>query len=138
MLRSIPLQDIMTKKLITLHPKDKMLRVKEIFEDFNIHHIPVVVAGDVVGIISKTDFNLLNHISDNSYDKFIQTKLFITHTVDEYMTTLVYCLTATNTVGDAIDIFLENKISCLPIIDGKKIIGIVTPFDVMRIIDTIK
>jgi CBS domain-containing protein len=58
--------------------------------------------------------------------------------VDEYMTTLVYCLTATNTVGEAIDIFLENKISCLPIIDGKKIIGIVTPFDVMRIIDIIK
>lgn len=138
MLRSIPLQEIMTTKLITLHPKDKMMRVKELFEDFNIHHLPVVVAGKVVGIISKTDYYLLTSISDNSYDQFIQSKIMITSTVDEFMKTEVYCLTGKDTVGDAIDIFLKNRISCLPIVNGKELVGIITPYDILKIIDKLK
>jgi acetoin utilization protein AcuB len=138
MLRSIPLQEIMTTKLVTLHPKDKMIRVKETFEDFNIHHLPIAVAGEVVGVISKSDYLLLTNMSNNSYDKFIQEKIFITHTVDEFMKKEVYCLTAVDTIGDAIDIFLKNHISCLPIVSGKKLVGIITPYDILKVIDKFK
>lgn len=138
MLRSIPLQEVMTTKLITLHPKDKMIRVKELFEDFNIHHLPIVVGGKVVGIISKTDYHILTNISENTYDQFIQSKLLISNTVDEFMKTEVYCLTGIDTVGDAIKIFLENRISCLPIVKEKELIGIITPYDILKMIDKLK
>jgi len=138
MLLSMSIKEVMSTRLITLHPKDKMSRVKEIFEDFSIHHIPVVVSGELVGILSKTDFNLMSHIAKNSYDRFVQDKMMKSETVDQYMNKEIYAMTPENTIGEAIEIFLENRIHCLPIVDGYEIVGIVTPYDVLKFINKLK
>lgn len=138
MLSSIPLQDIMSKKLLTLHPKDKMSRVKEIFDEYAIHHIPILVNEDLVGILSKSDFDYICHVSNNSYDRFIQDKVLQSESVDKYMTKNIYALTGVNTIGEAVEIFLENRIRCLPIIKGKKLLGMVTPFDILKMINKLK
>ena len=134
MISSLPLKEIMSRKLITLHPKDKMARVQEIFENFSIHHIPIVVSGDLVGIISKSDLDLLCNISKNNYDKFVQDKILKSETVDVYMKTEVYALTEDNTIGDAIEIFLANELHCLPVVEENEIIGMVTPYDILKFI----
>ena len=134
MLTSLPLKEIMSKKLITLHPKDKMSRVQEIFNNFSIHHIPIVVCGDLVGIISKSDLDLICHISRNTYDKFVQDKVLKSQSVDEYMQTEIFAMTQENTVGDAIDVFMDNQMHCLPVVKGKEIIGMVTPYDILKFI----
>ena len=37
-----PIAKIMSTKLVTVNPEDPILKVKEIFDSHNIHHIPVV------------------------------------------------------------------------------------------------
>ena len=132
------IKEIMSTRLITLHPKDKMTRVKEIFNDFSIHHIPVVVSGELVGIISKTDYNVMHHVAKNSYDKFVQDKMLKSESVDQYMNREIYAMTAENTVGEAIEVFLENRFHCLPVVDGYEIIGIITPYDILKLINKLK
>ena len=56
MQKTITVQDLMSTKLVTLHPKDKLERVKEIFDKYSVHHIPVVVNESIVGLVSKSDF----------------------------------------------------------------------------------
>ena len=52
---NITIDKIITRKLKTLHPKDKLIRAKEIFDEYDIHHIPVHVMGDIRGIVSLGD-----------------------------------------------------------------------------------
>ena len=52
-----PVSDIMTKTVITVSPNDSLLNVEHIFTQNNIHHIPVVDEGKLVGIVSKEDYN---------------------------------------------------------------------------------
>lgn len=138
MFLSTSIKEIMSTRLITLHPKDKMSRVKEVFEDFSIHHIPIVVSGELVGLLSKSDFHLIIQIAENSYDRFVQEKMMKSETVDQYMNREIYAMTTEYTVGEAIEIFLENKIHCLPIVDGYKIVGMVTPYDILKLINKLK
>ena len=44
---NITVDKILSKNLKTVHPKDKLIRAKEIFDQYEIHHIPVHVMGDI-------------------------------------------------------------------------------------------
>ena len=50
-----PVSSIMSTELITVNPKDPLIDVKNIFDQNNIHHVPVVRFKKIVGIVSKTD-----------------------------------------------------------------------------------
>ena len=60
-----PVSEIMTSRLITAKADDRVIKIKNLFEENNIHHIPVVDEIDqLLGIISKEDFLKLSyHIS---------------------------------------------------------------------------
>ena len=45
---------IMTTQVIYISPTETMDKVRAIFEEHNIHHIPVVDEQKVVGMISKS------------------------------------------------------------------------------------
>ncbi len=78
------------------------------------------------------------HVAKNSYDKFVQDKMLKSETVDKYMNAEIYAMTSENTLGEAIEVFLENRIHCLPIVDGYEIIGIITPYDILKMINKLK
>ena len=69
-----PVSDIMTRDLITVAPDDRLARVKEIFQNHRIHHLPVVDEGDLlVGLISKTDFmHFVRGIQKSDYDALLK------------------------------------------------------------------
>jgi len=50
-----PISKIMTTELITVSPNDPISDVSSIFEKENIHHVPVVQQGELVGIVSSRD-----------------------------------------------------------------------------------
>ena len=51
-----PISTIMTAKIHTVNPEDSLMMVKEIFDNYPIHHIPVVRYKHIEGIVSKSDF----------------------------------------------------------------------------------
>jgi acetoin utilization protein AcuB len=54
-----PISTIMSSDLVTVNPEDNLLIVKKLFESHTFHHLPVVRFRKIVGIISKTDLNIL-------------------------------------------------------------------------------
>lgn len=129
------LGEIMTKEVITLNPDDSVAKVAQIFDQNNIHHIPIVDAENtVVGIVSKSDFLLLS----NQMSKFTDTssknqRFYDSLLVSEIMTERVATLHPEDSVMLAASIFKENILHALPIVDKwKKLVGLVTTFDLLN------
>jgi acetoin utilization protein AcuB len=55
-------------------------------------------------------------------------------TVEKVMTRDIKSLTPDTPILDAAEMMLENKISGIPVIDGGKVVGIVTESDIFRML----
>ncbi|MCO6476762.1 MAG: CBS domain-containing protein [Phaeodactylibacter sp.] len=125
---------IMSTPVITVSPDDTMSKVQDIFRMNNIHHIPVVDKGKVVGIISKSDYYRLLHgftlfktEKSNEYNDAIMRSLL----VGEVMTKQVATLNPEDSLEMAAGFFRENLFHALPVVDKGTLIGIVTTFDLI-------
>ena len=131
-MRNYKVRDIMSEKLVTLHPKDKLLSAKELFEKYMIHHIPVCVMSDVRGIISLGDILYLEGVVTCSFDEFVKNKKLETLDVDEVMTKRPYLIDGDRDISDALDIMLDKNVNALPVVDEGELVGIVTSYDMMK------
>lgn len=126
--------DIMQKKVICLHPKDKMSSVKAIFDEYAIHHIPICVSEQVVGIISRSDFIKFEGLSMDSYDAFIKGKVMKTKAVEEFMIHEVVCCHKSAPLVNVIDLFLANEVHSVLVVNKTVLLGIITPSDLLRLL----
>lgn len=130
-----PVSEIMTKRLIVALPTDSLEVVNEIFQQHNIHHIPVVRHLDLVGIISKTDFYKAIHESKIEGEESAQTfnkNLFSNFKAEDLMTRHVVKIGPADKIGTAAEIFLENYFHAIPVIDGDELVGIVSSYDIIK------
>ena len=113
---------IMIRELTTLHPDDKVGRAVEIFKTKRIHHLPIVENGDLVGLITTHD--LWNkHIAPGDFENI---------DIKDIMSKKLIKLTPEDKIGTAAELFLDNRFHALPVVDGAKIVGLITTFDVLR------
>jgi acetoin utilization protein AcuB len=130
---AMKLADIMTTRVVTIELDDSLATVKEIFDSVKFRHLLVVEEGELFGVVSDRD--LLRALSP-----FIGTVVETTRDlgtlnmrVHQIATRKPLTLTAADTVADAIQLFLANRISCIPIVDdGMRPVGIVSWLDILR------
>lgn len=128
-----PVNSIMTTKLITVNPKDKLTAVKEIFDNNKIHHIPVVRYKEIVGIISKSDFlHFLRGFNRNEEDRFVNEARLRVYNAEDIMTSALAKVSPEDRINVALEIFLENRFHAIPVIENGDLVGIITTFDVIR------
>ena len=128
----------MSTDLVTVGPKDSLTRVKEIFDQNKFHHIPVVEFNSLRGIISKDDllFYMRGKIEEtDKYGKALEQVRMDRITAGEIMTTNLAKLEADDPIRTAISVFRKNKFHALPVIENDKLVGIVTTFDLIALLD---
>lgn len=132
-----PVSEIMSTKLVTVIPTDGLEKIKEIFETYNIHHIPVVRFTDLVGMISKTDFYKAIHgfrLHDNNAAESENQAILAKYTAEDLMTKAVAKIATTDKIGVAAEIFLENYFHAIPVInEAGELKGIVTTYDITKL-----
>lgn len=124
----------MSKDLVTVHVDDNLWMVKQLFEESGFHHLIVVGEDKLIGIISDRDYlkaisPRIDTVTETAKD--VET---LNKTVQQIMTSNVITLTPDTDVYDAIDIFNNHKISCIPIVDDDKPVGIVSWRDILRVV----
>lgn len=128
-----PVKTIMTTKLITVNPEDKLVHVKEIFDQHNIHHIPVVRYKSIIGIVSKTDFlHFIRGFQMNDEDRFVNEARLRAFNAEDIMTKGMAKLSSSDRINVALDLFLVNRFHAIPIVDNDELVGILTTFDVIK------
>jgi len=127
-----PISEIMSKDLITVGEKDKLTVVKEIFDKYNIHHIPVVRFRAIVGMISKSDYlYFVRGFSQNEEDKFVNDSRLRSYTADEIMTTRLAKVLPGDRINVALEIFSINRFHAIPVVENDELVGIVTTHDII-------
>ncbi len=130
------IQNVMTANPICLGTHASMAEVGRIFKEQDIHHIPIVDSENkLCGIIGYSDFTTaLDSMTpfDNSKVAAANERGLSSLIVKDYMASPVVYLRADHSIGNAIDIFRENRFHALPIVDrDKKVIGIITTYDLL-------
>ena len=116
-----PISSIMIKNVVTLEPTDTILKAKEQFFEHGFHHIPIIKDGDLVGVVTKSDL----WKTGQTFDKYNEIL------IEEVMTKKMVHLSPNQRIGVAAELFLENKFSYIPIVDGTKLKGIISSQDIM-------
>ena len=128
-----PVKSIMTKDLITVNPKDKLIVIKEIFDTHNIHHIPVVRYKTIVGLISKSDFlHFTRGFHRSEEDQFVNDARLRAYNAEDLMTEGLAKLEEEDRINVALEIFLANRFHAIPVVKENELVGILTTYDVIQ------
>lgn len=134
----LPLSEIMHTNVICLTHEDTVDKAVHIFENKSFHHIPVInQKGIIIGIISTSDldkFSWGNSFFVNKQKQEMNSLLYETYRTVDIMTKEVFTLHPDQTVGEAIRVFKSGNFRAIPVCDGDKLEGIVTPIDILHYI----
>jgi len=129
----LTVRQIMTEKIVTVEMDDKLLVVKEIFDNLKFHHLLVTENELLFGVLSDRD--LLKALSPNlgQLSETAKDKESLNKRAHQIMTRKPITLRPEAPITDAANLFITRSISCLPIVDEKfKPVGIVSWRDVMK------
>ncbi len=133
MRKNEPVTKIMTKDLITVHDGEPVSRLRQIFEQDNIHHIPVVSGERLIGIVSWNDFMRVSFGEFGNQDaKGLDAMLDHTYKIREVMRQNPLTMPATGTIRDAAKALGSNGFHSLPVVEGEKLVGLVTSTDLIK------
>ena len=109
-------RDLMTRDVVSAQPGDSLARLR-----------------DLVGLVSQRDL-LRNHLIEQAdVPDFIEDALLERLLVREVMTTGVVSVEPDSDIREAAQIMFENKYGCLPVVEGTRLVGIITESDFVRL-----
>ena len=127
------LRSLMTPRVVTVELDDPLEAVKQIFDSVKFHHLLVVDAGKLCGVISDRD--LLRALSPyiGTRSETARDAATLKKRVHQIMTRKPVTLPPEATLGDAVKVFLEHRVSCYTLVDATfKPIGIVSWRDLLK------
>ena len=122
----------MSRDVITISPKEGVSLAKHIFDKKRVRHLPVVSDGKLVGLITDRDIRRALPAHAGSLEADELSCLFDTLQVQAVMTRKVISVTPETSIEAAAALLLAHKIGGLPVVDGERLVGILTEGDVLR------
>ena len=132
--KNLLVRDVMTKDVATLGRNEKLAVADDVMRLGRIRHLPIVDEdGALAGIVSQRDLfhsGLLRALGFGSHAKDRAMDLLV---LKEAMKTEVVTVTPSAPLTEAAKTMLEKKIGCLVVVEGKKIVGILTESDFVKL-----
>jgi len=113
-------RNVMNRNVVTAKPDTPIKEAAAIMSKNRIGSLIVTDNDKIVGIV--TERNIMDIIAEG-----IETNQI---TLADIMKKDVITIDPSKTIEDAVDIMVENKIKKLPVVDGDKLIGIITASDI--------
>ena len=137
----IPVRQIMTPTVVTIHPEELVADAAQLMEEFDLRRLPVVDDDDcLVGIVTDSDVLQAEAAGSalRSYEPEAEAQWL---TVADIMTREVVTIEADATVGQLAVRMIEQKVGGVPVVaqgphaPGQvRLVGIVTETDIFRMI----
>ena len=110
--------EIMSKPVVMATPDTTVGEARRMLREAWIRHLPVLDGELLVGIVSERD---LDRAAGDALP------------LAEIMTRLVFVLSPATPIRRAARILAERRMGALPVLDGRKLAGMVSVVDVMRL-----
>lgn len=120
----------MTREVATLDVNDKLSIADDVMKLGRIRHMPVLDEnGQLVGIISQRDLLHGALSAALGFGQVAKQKVMATLYVKEVMAPDPRTTTPDTPLNEAARTMSENKIGCLPVLEGGRLVGIITEGD---------
>lgn len=128
-------REIMTVPVVTVHVDSSVREAATLLTQRRIISLPVLDDdGRIIGIISEADLirdrmphDPRSHLRPEEHEKADPARF-----VREIMSTTVICLGENADTADLAAVMLDNTIRAVPIVDGARVVGIVSRRDLLR------
>jgi len=126
-------RDFLTPGVITITPATTLPEAIRLARERGVRHLPVVEEGKLVGIVSDRDLKQAMASPATGLEVHELKYLLDRLAVREIMTRAVITIEPTAPVEEAARLMVAERISALPVMDGDRLIGIVTETDVLNL-----
>ena len=140
--------DIMTKAVVSIQETTTVREMAHIFDTRNLGTLPVVdEEGNLTGIVTASDLveqdrplhmptviSLFDWVIPLGGESALQRDLdkLTAQTACELASRQIISVTSTDSVSAAAEIMSSKKLHALPVVDGKKLVGMVSRIDIIR------
>jgi CBS domain-containing protein len=125
----------MSTAVKTLGRNDQVSLADDVMTADRIRHLPVLDEdGRLCGILSQRDMFRGALAGALGYGTTAQRKVLTTLAIKEVMATDVVTVGPDTVLSEAARLMLERKIGCLPVVDGGKLVGILTEGDFVALV----
>lgn len=125
----------MTTKIVTVTPDTTMVKARDLLREHNIKQLPVVnKEGRLVGILTDRDIRSAWASPATTLSIYELTYVLQKLTVESVMVKNVITTTPDATIERAAKIMYDHKIGSLPVVEGDKVVGIITSTDLMEVL----
>jgi acetoin utilization protein AcuB len=122
----------MMRNPVFVDENDSMKKAMDFLKERGIRHLPVLKGGEkLVGIVSERDIKQASPSPATALEIREIYYLLDKVKVKQIMTRRVYTVSSTTSIEEAALIMREKKIGCLPVVDGGKLVGILTETDIL-------
>lgn len=140
--------DIMTKEVVTVKRETTVRELAAIFEQHRFGTLPVVDdRGDLIGIVTASDLveqgrnlhiptviSLFDWVIPLGGERTLERELhkITAQTAGEICSTDVVTVGPAEPASTAADILSNHKLHALPVVDGKRLVGMIARIDIIR------
>lgn len=120
-----PIEKYMTASPHTINAEQNLKFASELMKDINVRHLPVLKAGELIGILSDRDIRFIE-----SFEHLDPSKIY----VEEACTEDPYSVQEEAPTEDVCKEMRDKKIGSVLIKSGHKLVGIFTWIDALDIL----
>lgn len=130
-------RDLMNPVVRALKRNDQLRIADDLMKAERIRHLPVLDEnGELCGIVSQRDLFRGALAKALGYGETAQQKLLGMLVVKEVMATEVVSTGPDEPLATAAKTMLERRIGCLPVVEGGRLVGILTESDFLKLATT--
>jgi acetoin utilization protein AcuB len=112
--------EIMSQEIVTISPDKRVGQALQLMQKHDIRHLPVLQGDRMVGWITSRDLR-----------EVLLASMLEQITVGDMMIKAPLSVTADTGVEEAARLILEHKIGGMPVLDGDRLVGVITMLDVI-------
>lgn len=133
MKRNEPVSHIMSTNLITVHHGDPISKVRKLMQETGVHHLPVVSGENLVGIISWSDILRLSFgDAFNADQRAVDATLDHSVKLEDVMKKEPFTIPQEGKIREAAEVLARGDFHSLPVVSGRKLVGMVTSTDLIK------
>ena len=124
--------DVMSPNALTLSPQATLEEAILFERKHRVRHIPIMQGGLLVGIVTDRDIkqatpSIVSGIDRDNYEVVLQTTM-----LEQIMTRDPVTATRATPLADAVALFAQRRVGCLPVVEDGLVVGIITGTDLLR------
>ena len=127
------ISQVMTRDPLTLGVEATLLDAMTMLRDHRVRHLPVVDGeGRVLGVVTDRDVKRATPSALLRDQRQVWEEVVRTTPIDRVMTRDPVTRDPATSLAAAVAAFVDERIGCLPVVEGGRLVGIVTAHDLLR------